>query len=130
MTANTDPVFALAPNVGQAVLSVANANRDGTGTLVDLFTAGANGSRVDKVVHKATAATTAGVIRIYLKLASGTARLLTEVPVLAATPSASSAAWEQVTDFLGGLVLPTGAKLQAAPNNAEGFVVTAFGGDF
>lgn len=124
------PQFTSTPNVGIAALSVANTNKDGTGTLVDLFTAGAAGSRVDKLVVKATGNTTSGMVRIFVKLGAATARLLTEIPVNAITPSANLPGFETIVDTLGGLPLPTGAKLQAATHNAEAFVVTAFGGDF
>lgn len=124
------PQFTSTPNVGQGALSVANTNRDGTGALVDVFTAGAAGSRVDKIVVKATGSTTAGMVRIFVKLGAGTARLLTEVPVSAITPAANLPGFETVVDLLGGIPLPSGAKLQAATHNAEAFVLTACGGDF
>lgn len=124
------PQFAATPNVGVAALSAANTNRDGSGALVDLFTAGAAGSRVDKVVVKATQTTAAGMIRLFLKPGAAAAQLLTEVPVNPIVPSASLPAFETVLDLLGGITIPSGSKLQAATHNAETFVVTAFGGDF
>lgn len=124
------PQFTNVPNLGQAALSVANANRDGTGTLVDLFTAGASGSRVDKIVIKATGNTTVGMVRIYLKPAAGSAKLMTEVPVPIVNVAANIPGFETVVDLLGGIPLPAGAKLQAAPHNAEAFVLHAIGGDF
>ena len=46
MPANTSPVFPLTPvvPVGQT-LTTANTAKDGTGTVVTLYTAGANGDR-------------------------------------------------------------------------------------
>lgn len=128
--ANTDPIFTGVPKVGVAPISVANAGRDGTGTIVDLITTGANGGRVDKIVAKATASTTAGMLRVFYKPSAGAWTLLTEIPVTNTQVSASTPGFEAVVDFLGGLVLPNGAKLGASSHNAETFVVTAFGGDF
>lgn len=123
------PQFAGTPNVGIAALSVANTNRDGTGTIASILTAGANGSRIDKVVVKATATTTAGMVRLFLH-DGVSSKLLTEIPVTAVTVGPSTPGFETVVDFLGGLVIPAGYSLRAAPHNAELFNVTAFGGDF
>lgn len=130
------PNFSATPRVAIGALSAANTNRDGTGTLVTVFTAGASGSRVDSIVIQATATTTAGMVRLYLH--DGTdARLYDEVPVIAVTPGASAPAWSVA---LGNnaplstgrypLMLPTGFSLRAAPHNAEAFLVHAMGGDF
>ena len=121
--------FTATPKVGIAALSVANTNRDGSGTLGIVFTAGANGSRVDKAVVRATGTTTPGTVRLYIYNGT-TAALFTEVIVTAVTVSASTPAFEGVIDFLGGLVLPSGYSLRASTNNAETFNVVAFGGDF
>lgn len=123
------PQFTGTPNVGIAALSVANTNRDGTGTIATIITAGASGSRIDKVVVKATATTTAGMVRLFLHDGAN-AKLLTEITVTAVTVSASTPGFETVVDFLGGLVVPTGYSLRAATHNAESFNVTAFGGNF
>ncbi len=48
-----------------AVLSTANTNRDGTGTLVPVVIGAANGSRVDRIQYQATGTTTAGMLRLF-----------------------------------------------------------------
>lgn len=50
---------------GLAQLSLANTNRDGTGTLVSLVVAGQLGTRVDRVQFQATGTTTAGMLRLF-----------------------------------------------------------------
>lgn len=121
------PQYAGAPKSGIGQVSVANANRDGTGTLATVFTAGAAGSRIDNVIVKAVATVTAGMVRLYLHDGVN-ARLLTEIPVDATTPSAS------VPTFEDGAVLdiaiPSGYSLRASTHNAETFNIIAFGGDF
>ena len=126
--------YASTPKCGIGQISTANTNRDGTGTIGTIFTAGASGSRIDAINIKATGTTTAGMIRLFIH--DGTnARLLTELPVLALTPSATLPSWETqlntntMTQVLP-LVLPTGYSLRAATNNAETFNVIALGGDF
>lgn len=126
--------YASTPKCGIGQISTANTNRDGTGTIGTIFTAGASGSRIDAINIKATGTTTAGMIRLFIH--DGTnARLLTEVPVMAITPSGTLPSWEAqlntntMTQVLP-LVLPTGYSLRAATNNAETFNVIALGGDF
>lgn len=136
--ANTDPIFTNVPNVGCATVSAANTGRDGTGTLVTVFTAGASGSRIDKVVIRGLVSTTAGMVRLFLHDGSN-AHLIEEVPVTAITAAAAVAGFGAVIDFnpnastsvaAGGLVIPTGWTLKASTHNAEAFKVTVLGGNF
>lgn len=122
------------PKVGVGQVSTANTARDGSGTIATIFTAGTNGSRIDAINLKAVATTTAGMIRLFIH--DGTnARLLTEVPVTALTPSGTLPAWEaqlttSITPEMLPVILPTGYSLRASTNNAETFNVIAVGGDF
>ena len=131
---STSAQYASTPKCGVGQVSVANTNRDGTGTIVTVFSAGASGSRIDAIDLKAVGTTTAGMIRLFIHDGAN-ARLLTEVPVTAITPSGTLPSWEAqlntntMTQVLP-LVLPTGYSLHAATNNAETFNVIALGGDF
>jgi hypothetical protein len=132
----TTPNFSATPKIGIGALSVANTNRDGTGTIVTVFTAGASGSRIDAIIIEATATTTAGMVRLFIH--DGTnARLYDEVPVIAITPGASVPAFSAalgsnapLSSTRYPLMLPSGYSLRAAPQNAETFNVIATGGDF
>lgn len=126
--------YAATPKCGVGQVSDANTNRNGTGTIATIFTAGANGSRIDAIDIKAVGTTTAGMIRLFIH--DGTnARLLTEVPVLALTPSATLPSWEaqlntnSMSQVLP-IILPTGYSLRASTEKAETFNLLAFGGDF
>lgn len=121
MTAS--PSFAAAGKVGLAQISAANTNRDGTGTIVDVVTAGASGSRVYDITVTATGTTTAGIVRLFLHNGSNY-RLLDEIPVSAITPSGTVKVWT-VTRKLSSQWLPTGWKLAASTHNAETFNVVA-----
>jgi hypothetical protein len=133
MPANTEPIFVLTPRIAVVRISTANTNRDGTGTLGDVITGGTNGTRVDRIVIKATSTTTAGMVRLYLYDGTNT-RLWDEVIVLAITPSGTVVSFktvQQSPDLMSPLVvLASGQKIQASTHNAESFDVTAFGGDF
>lgn len=125
------PNFSATPRTAVGQVSVANANRDGTGTVVTIFTAGASGSRVDAVTVEAIVTTTAGMVRLFLH--DGTnARLFDEIAVSAVTPSGTVAAFRQqnVYSLVQPIMLPNGWSVRAATNNAETFNVFVHGGDF
>ena len=130
----TQAQYAATPKCGIGQVSVANTNRDGTGTIETVFSAGTSGSRIDAIDLKAVGTTTAGMIRLFIHDGAN-ARLLTEVTVTALTPSGTLPSWEvqlntnTMTQVLP-LLLPTGYSLRAATNNAETFNVIAQGGDF
>lgn len=131
MAVNKDPIFTDTPNVGIAELSTANTNRDGTGTIVDLFTAQTDGSKPSSIKAIAKAATTNGIINLFIY--NGSAWLFwCQMAVTAITPSATVKAWEAwlPEDDLEKLSLLTSWKLGAAPTQAETFNVIAYGGDF
>lgn len=121
--------FAATPKIGHARIATANSNRDGTGTVATLFTAGVNGSRVDSVSIKATGATSAGMLRFFVH--DGTnLRALTEDEVYDVNPAATDRTHESYIELAGGLALPSGYSLRVSTENAEQFDVMAFGGDF
>lgn len=126
---SNDANFASTPKNGTlALTSVANTALDGTGTLATIFTAGTKGARLDVLNVQALNTTTAGMIRLFLTV-GGTTRLLREIPVSAATPSATVQAFS--ADVPLGLVMEPGAILKASTHNAESFaIVPTVCGDF
>lgn len=126
---STTANYASTPRAAFGQVSTANTNRDGTGTIATIFTAGASGSRIDDIVVIATGTTTAGMVRLFLH--DGTnARLWVELPVTAATPSGTVQAF--AASLLNqSLILPSGWSLRASTHNAETFnVIVDRAGDF
>lgn len=126
---STQAQYASTPRAAVGQVSTANTNRDGTGTIVTVFTAGASGSRIDDIVVTATGTTTAGMVRLFVH--DGTnARLWQEVPVTAVTPSGTVAAF--TASLLNqALILPNGWSLRASTHNAETFnAIVDRAGDF
>jgi hypothetical protein len=123
--------FANAPQIGAVSISTANTNRDGTGTIGTVLTAGASGTRIDRVRVQAIVTTTAGMVRLFLYDGSNYFALQ-EVPVTAVTASGSAAAFNSEITFgdTRPLALPSGWSLRASTNNAEEFHVTAYGADY
>lgn len=132
------------PRNGSAALSVANTNRDGTGTLATVLTGPARntasdpplngGSRIDGLAIQAAGATTAGMVRLFVHDGANS-RLVAEIPVQAVTPGAAVPAWSvRITrdnsDILP-IILGAGSSLRASTHNAETFHVTTLqAGDF
>ena len=139
--------FALTPNVGRVRISgtgAANTARDGSGvegtTIFLAFTAGANGARVDRFIANAAgtlAATTAGMIRVFISSAAGAnKRLWREWQVTAATPSANALGYTNYTTSKidGGLALKAGEQIWVTSHFADAagnqFDIIVEGGDF
>ena len=121
--------FASTPKNALIQVSTANTNFDGSGTLGTLLTVGANGAYIKKIVATAAEATTAGCVRIFLSIDGGsTKRLIGEIAIAAATPSAT------VRVATGTLtlneVLPAAAILYASTHNAEDINVRCEYGEY
>lgn len=141
--ANTTPRFTATPIIAAASLSAANTALDGTGTVVTLVTGATHGTRIDRVVVKATATTTAGMIRMFLHDGSNFF-LIAEKIVSAITPSGTVEAWGGVINGTAGqgvfditddpendiFILPSGYSLRLSTHNAETFKVFAIGATF
>lgn len=132
MAVTNTPIFIQAPRAAAASIATANTNRDGTGTIGTVFTAGANGSKIDHIDICAAGTTTAGVVRLYLYDGS-TYYLWKEILIAAITPSATIAAAMVALDCSvpgNSLYLASGWSLRASTHNAETFKVIAMGGDY
>ncbi len=132
MAANTTPIMLLTPVIWKVTVSTANTNRDGTGTIATVGSAGANGTRIDEIVAKATGDPADSVLTLFLYDGS-TYFLFDEIDL--GDPAAGSTT---VTTFrepriYKNLVIPTGWSLRAAITVAltSGVVnVFALGGDY
>ena len=138
MAANTSPIFPLAPDIqwGAAAITTANTAKDGTGTVVTVFTADAtNGGRVKKVIARAIGTNVATVLRIFVNNGSTNATpgnnvLIAEMTLSATTLSevAALASYELPLD----LDMPAGYKLNATIGTtvSAGYMLSAVGSKF
>lgn len=132
MAVTSTAIFIQTPKVAVQSLVTANTNRDGTGTIATIYTAGTNGSRIDHIDIQSYGTVTAGVIRLYIHDGS-TAMLWKELLVTATTPSATIAAWSATVDCSQPqniCVMPTTYSLRGSTHNTENFRVLAWGGDY
>lgn len=119
---STTAAYASKPRSSAVTISTANTNRDGTGALGLLFSAGSSGSRIDDISVVAKGATTAGAVRIF-KYNGSAYFLWKEILVTATTPSTSVAVWSTRLQNIG-LALQSGWSLYVSTNNAESFDVS------
>ena len=110
---STRPAFAATPALGFGAVSTANTNRDGTGTIVDVLTAGASGAKVEQLVLKATGDPADSVVTIFLDTGGGY-KLYDEFDLGNPAAASTTDVGYRVTKAYDDLVLPAGAKLGAA----------------
>lgn len=139
MPANVQPIFTLVPEAPTATIAAANTARDGSGTLVDLFTAGTNGSRVDFITFTSAQATPAAsaarVQRVFLTDTAGlNPRLIQEIVLPAVTASATAIGATSTITFTNGLIINAGQKIQVSQSvygsAADATQVLLRGGDY
>jgi thiamine pyrophosphokinase len=119
MPANTSPIFTLTPKAALANIAAANTARDGSGTLVTLFTAGSNGSRIDFITFTSSQATPAAsaarVQRVFLTNESGLSpELIAEVVMPAVTASNTAIGATATITFTNGLIINAGQIIRVS----------------
>jgi hypothetical protein len=138
-TPNTTPIFTLTPAATTSTIAAANTARDGSGTLVTAFTAGANGSRVDFITFTSSQATAAAsaarVQRVFLTNESGLSPILIQEVVLPAVTASNTAIGATTTiTFTNGLVINTGQIIRVSQSvygsAADGTSVVVRGGNY
>ena len=135
MPANTSPIFPLTPNISWATVTTANTAKDGTGAVVTVFTAGANGSRVDYLKVRALGTNVATVLRVFVNNggANTTAAnnsLILDQTIAATTNSETAQLVDNIIQL--DLSLPAGYKINVTIGTtvAAGLQVTGVGGDY
>jgi hypothetical protein len=126
------PAFVATPAIGVNDVSTANTARDGSGTIETIFTADANGSRVEEIVVKATADPADSVVVIFLH--DGSNYFVFDEFDLG-NPAAASTTVEayRASRTYENLVLPSGWSVRASITVAltSGVInVFCFGGHF
>ncbi len=134
-TLNTSPIYSGTPNVGWGTVTTANTAKDGTGTVVTVFTAGADGGRCDYVRVRALGTNTATVLRVFINNGSTNATatnntLFTEATIASTTLSEVAALAETTINL--GVALDAGYKINITIGTtvAAGLAVTGVGGDY
>lgn len=145
MPANTTPIFPLTQKVSWGTLTTANTAKDGTGTVATLFTAGANGARIDQIKVRALGTNVATVLRLFVNNGSTNTTstnnsLIHEVTIPATTLSEVAALSDvdvtiskNSTETVVPIpFLPAGYKINATIGTAiaAGIQITVHGADY
>jgi len=108
MAANTSPIYSIVGatdsvatnNSGLVVGPTANTAQDGTGTLYKLFTAGTNGSYIQKIRFRPVGSPAATVCRVFISSSSTTSATATwlfdeiTLPAVTVSQTAASSVFE------------------------------------
>jgi len=137
MAINTNPAFIMAPRVEWGTITTANTAKDGTGTVVTVFTGEAtDGSLLRSVIFRPLGTNTATVARIFLNNGSTNATatnntLIGEI-TLAATTLSEVSATPHYEWSANNIWVPAGYKINITIGTtvAAGYAVTGVGGDF
>jgi hypothetical protein len=149
MAANTTPIYSKVGDIqwgaadgdGGAAgpLKTANTAKDGTGTVLTIFTADAdNGGRVDRISARSVGTNVATVLRVFVNNGETNATVANNTLITELTlPATNLSEVAQFTDqTISGtpfpLVLPPGYKLLVTLGTtvAGGYSVTAYGGKY
>ena len=137
MAANTAPIFTLIPETqwGATAITTANTAKDGTGTVLNVFTAGPDGSYIQRVRFRPSGTSVQTVARLFINngLTNATAAnniLFDEITLAGITLSETAA--QPPFDIPLNFAIPAGYKLNITIGTsvAAGWYVSVVGGDY
>jgi len=130
------PIFAQTPifPVG-ATVTTANTAKDGTGTVVLIYTAGVNGSRIDNIKVRSTGTAVATVLRVFVNNGATNATatnnsLFTEATIAATTLSEVAALTDNLIPMNISLPATYRVYVTIGTTVAAALQVSAQGGDY
>ena len=137
MAANTAPIFSISGDIewGATAITTANTAKDGTGTVLTVFTAGVDGGFVQRIRFRSAGTNIATVARVFINNGSTNATaanniLYDEITLAATTLSevAALAVYELPLNF----ALPAGYVLNVTLGTtvAAGYFVSVIGGKY
>jgi hypothetical protein len=137
MAANTQPIFSIAGDVewGATAITTANTAKDGTGTVLTVFTADVDGAFVQRIRFRSAGTNIATVARVFINNGSTNATaanniLYDEITLAATTLSETSAlaTYELPLNF----ALPPGYVLNVTLGTtiAAGYFISVIGGKY
>lgn len=136
MAQNTVPVFPKTPKQAWGTIATANTAKDGTGTVVTVFTADAtNGSFVKSIIFRAAGTNVATVARIFINNGSTNATatnntLIGEITLPATTLSEVAALAHYEYPLNMQLTAAHKINLTIGTTVSAGYAVTGVGADY
>jgi hypothetical protein len=135
MAGNTTPIYSRSANIAWGTVATANTAKDGTGTVVTVFTADAtNGGLLSKLIIRALGTNVATVLRVFINNGATNATatnnsLIAELTIAATT--LSEVAQLAHNEIPMNIALPAGYKINITIGTtvAAGLAVTGVGGN-
>jgi hypothetical protein len=132
--ANTSPIFALVPETKIVTVTAATTDRTGATTtnLVELLTAGTDGTKITQIGAKVAGDNTDCLVLIFITDTAGAnPKLYDEIGLLAITASTTQASFRDVTAY-SDLQLKSGQKVLVGTTVAQaaGVNIFAIKGDY
>ena len=132
--ANTKPIFPLTPETAMVTVSAATTDRTGatTANLVDLLTAGTNGTKITQIGAKVAGDNLGTLVLIFITDTNGSnPKLFDEIELTAVTASTLTTSQREVTTY-ADLQLKAGQKIQVGITVAitDGVNIFAEKGDY
>jgi hypothetical protein len=107
------PAFAVVPKLGVAAVSTANTNRDGTGTIVDILTGVAAGTKITSITAQATGDPADSTLTIFIH--NGTSYFLyDEIDLGNPAAASTTVSGARFSRSYSDLVLPSASYTLAA----------------
>jgi hypothetical protein len=110
---------------GVTSISTANPNRDGSGSLSNLYTSNNRGTWINFIVIKATGTTSLGVIRFFIRDSLSNINLFKEINVIANEQSSVSPSFQYYLPL--NIFLSPDYSILVSTEKAESFNVFLFG---
>jgi hypothetical protein len=134
MAANTSPIFALVPETKIVTVTTATTDRTGATTtnLVELLTAGTDGTKITQIGAKVAGTNTACLVLIFITDTAGAnPKLFDEIALEAIPASTTQASFRDVTAY-SDLQLKSGQKVLVGITVAQaaGVNIFAIKGDY
>jgi hypothetical protein len=132
--ANTSPIFALVPETKIVTVTAATTDRTGATTtnLVELLTAGTDGTKITQIGAKVAGDNTSCLVLIFITDTAGAnPKLFDEIEVLPITASTTQVSFRDVTAY-SDLQLKSGQKVLVGTTVAQaaGVNIFAIKGDY
>jgi hypothetical protein len=145
MPANTSPIYSIAGdinsvaalNAGLVVGPTANTAQDGSGTLYKAFTAGSNGSYVQKMRFRPVGSPSATVCRIFISSSTTTSATATwlydeiTLPAITVSQTAASSVYELPLNFALNATYTLWVTFGTSTGSAgTGYSIVTIAGDY
>ena len=116
MAANTQPIFALTPQLVSTTITGTTTDKS-MATLTNvklLYTAGSNGTKITQIGYKSLGTSTAGLLLIWVTDTSGNNPILYDEIIIGAVTSGTGTATSRAVNTYSDLQLQSGQKVYVA----------------